>query len=119
MASATCLLVEPRDTSRSLRPVVQRHGACFEVLALHTWGEVTHTIAHLDDVNFAIIDDGVPRADDIAVLLRHSYPDATIIVVSDEPTRDFSLATSVVPRDFPQALAVALRREAARRRQPS
>jgi zinc transporter ZupT len=118
MARATCLLVEPWTSSGSLRPIVQSHATCFEVLEAHSLGEVTRSLSHLGELNSAVIDDRVQRADEIASVLRHSFPHTMIIIVSDRVTRGFDEATAVVPHNFPHALAVALRREAAKRRQP-
>jgi hypothetical protein len=109
--------VEPATTSRSLRPILQGNAACFEVLEVHSLGEASRSLQHIDELNSAVIDDRVAGADDIATLLRHSFPDTLIIMVSDQATRSFDEATAVVPHNFPQALAVALRRESAKRRQ--
>jgi len=116
--TATCLLVERTLERESLRPVILANGACFELVTVHSLEHARGAIRNIDSLNFAVVDDSVDQAHVITKLLRLAFPTCFVVLISDFAS-DVDQGTTIVPHDFPAAIAVALRRGARTRKSRS
>jgi len=106
---ATCMVAEPPRSGHSLVPTVLANGACFDMVCVHSLQEAVRAAEHVGHLTFAVVDDSVDNARAIVYMLCEAFPNCVIVFVSDFPIT-LGPSISVVPHDFPDAIAVAMLR---------